>query len=78
MSAIREIGPQAVEAVPGLIKALETDTPANRISAAWALGEIGKMAEAAVPVLKNLLEDPDNILRNHARDALKSIERSSG
>jgi HEAT repeat protein len=67
-----------VEAVPGLIKALETDSRENRIVATSALGEIGTMADAAVTVLKNLLEDPDNILYNYAKSALRSIEGRTG
>ena len=78
MTAIREIGPQAVEAVPGLIKALESVIRENRFMAALALGAIGTAAKAAVPRLKNLLEDQDAILRNSAKSALENIERSSG
>ena len=47
---------------------------AIRITAAQALGNIGRDAAAAIPVLKALLSDRDIVLRKHAEAALSRIE----
>ncbi len=54
--------------------------PDMRRAAAQGLGEIGKNARPATPLLRPLLEDSDDDVRHAAENALRKIEgeRSSG
>jgi HEAT repeat protein len=49
---------------------LKSPTPAVRWRAAWALGEIGPPAKAAIPEIATLVKDPDPIVRFKAVAAL--------
>lgn len=66
------MGPDASNAVPALITALEN--PYLRPEALTALGKIGPTAARAIPNLKSLLHDPDNYLRGQAAAALLRID----
>jgi HEAT repeat protein len=56
--ALRAIGPQAVAAIPGLVKALDDPSAYVRALAADSLGNIGPGAKGTVPVLVARLQAP--------------------
>jgi HEAT repeat protein len=60
--ALGEIGPDAVEAAPALVAALEDPEVHVRFRAAEALGNIGPAAVEAVPALVTALKDQDTLL----------------
>jgi HEAT repeat protein len=73
--ALGHLGPQAAEAVPGLVAAVSDDNGHVRREAIIALGRIGRSAEAAgVPVLVRALEDPDPDIRRAAATALGRMQ----
>src|SRR5262245_3667232 len=60
------------------IRTLESDDPAQRNEAIFALGAIGSKAEAAVPALAALMtECPDSATRNQAALALSKMAPAS-
>ena len=88
IQSIKNIGPEAREAIPSLIAALDTypEPPRGlygplryyadvRWSAAVALGAMGKDAKQAVPALKKMLQDPSEEVRKAVAAALKEIEK---
>ena len=70
-----EIGPEAEDAVPILIKLLQDQDEEGfvRANAATALGKIGEGASKAVPALINALRDQDKYVRRDAAEALEKI-----
>ena len=70
-----EIGPEAEDAVPILIKLLQDQDAEGfvRANAATALGKIGEGASKAVPALINALRDQDKYVRRDAAEALEKI-----
>lgn len=72
-SALRHMGPEAVAAVPGLIKALGDKDSYVRRQVLYALGEVGPGAEAAVPAIKKFVDDEDYSIREHAKGAIYKI-----
>lgn len=64
---------KAVEAVPALVKLLESKTVWTAQAAASALGEIGPPAKAGVPALIKHLNSPDILLRRSATMALEKL-----
>ena len=72
--ALGEVGPNASEAVPALIKLLELDDPGSRNSACIALGDIGPAANAALPTLEVALHDSNKDVRQFASQAIKKIQ----
>ena len=70
-----EIGPEAEDAVPILIKLLQDQDEEGfvRANAATALGKIGEGASKAVPALINALRDQDKYVRKDAAEALEKI-----
>jgi hypothetical protein len=73
--ALREIGPQAAEAVPALIRMLNQRGEGEHPEAvANALGGIGPGARAAVPALAKLRADDDKRIRSAAARALSRID----
>lgn len=68
--ALGEMGPQAKEAVPALIKVLEDDRPEVRLQSAIALAEIGPDAKPAAGALTKLLDDPFESVQGAAIFAL--------
>ena len=54
--ALGDIGPDAKDAVPALIEALEDDEVS--LIAIWALGQIGPAARSAAPAITQLMERP--------------------
>jgi 3-methyladenine DNA glycosylase AlkD len=71
---LETIGAEAVDAVPELIQALESDkTEEVRRAAAEALGSIGPAAQEAVPVLAQALSDESVYMRWAVTKALKAI-----
>lgn len=77
MSAMGEIGPDAAEAVPHLIRALQREVKLKWL-VAYTLGGIGHKAREATPFLRALLEDRDEDVQFFAANALRAIFGESG
>ncbi len=61
---LANMGPGAALAVTALTHALKDPVPDLRTLAAWALGEVGREASPAVPVLRQLaVDDPSSSAR---------------
>ena len=60
-------------AVPALIDTLQDKNESIRVSAAYALGDIGSAAQDAVPSLTQALRDESAWVRRHATEALGLI-----
>ena len=58
-------GAAAKDAIPSLMRGLESPDRGVRQNAALALGKIGPEAAAAVPALMKLLRDPEYLVRVH-------------
>jgi len=71
IQVLKDIGPEAAEAVPALIEAIRCF--GERESAMEALGEIGPSAQAAVPLLEGFLEHPEGNVQVAAATALWKI-----
>ena len=71
-AALVEIGEPAV---PALIQLLKHDNPLGRAYAASALRRIGEDANAAVPLLTDLLDDKEKTVAEAAARALADIQR---
>ncbi len=70
----RRLAPEVtVIAVPRLVHALR-DSNLIRFEAAEALGNIGPKAEAAVPVLAEMLKDDNKYFRAKVEQALRRIQ----
>jgi hypothetical protein len=74
-SAAWALGRMGNKAVPMLVKRLQDRSPRTRALAARTLQYIGPSAKAAVPTLKDLLNDADAGVRQSASGALKEIEQ---
>ena len=74
--ALAEIGEDAREAVPALIKTMDDKDVEVRGAAVFALGEIGPAARAAVLALTRRLKDDDADIRKAAALALGKIQES--
>ena len=71
---IAGMGPAAAAAVPALILALDDEVAAVRFPVTVALGEIGPGAEAAIPRLKQVVEeDLNDEVAASARRAIRRI-----
>jgi HEAT repeat protein len=72
---ISGMGPAAAPAVPALIAALDDPEASVRFPVTVALGEIGPGAKAAVPKLKQMMEEEINDeIAAAARRALRRIQ----
>ncbi|MFC1791358.1 HEAT repeat domain-containing protein [Gemmatimonadota bacterium] len=67
-------GPDAQEALPDLINALDHEEWTTRATAAAALGWMGPVARDAIPALTTLLQDEDEFVRENAGRALAQIQ----
>jgi HEAT repeat protein len=75
---IASMGPEAVRAVPALIEALDDPSPVVRFPVTVALGEIGPGAKAAVPRLRQMVEEEINDeIAASARRAIRRIDPSA-
>ncbi len=75
-NAIQRIDPTATDlAVTILIATLNDPDSGVRMSSAAALQTIGPKANAALPTLKELLNDPVADVRRMATEAVRSIQR---
>ena len=70
---IREIGPDAVHALPFLIGALSDENTQVRVGAAAGLGGLGPAATPAVPALIAALADEHRFVRSWVAMALNEI-----
>ena len=68
---LARFGPQAADAVPALVRALDDPSPVVRGAAITALGRIGPKAKTAVPALTGIQDDQ---LRSMADAAVKAIK----
>lgn len=69
------MGPAAKDAIPDLIKMLQSARMyGDRVLAAHVLGRIGPPAAAALPALKQALDDPNDHVRQSATEAIASLE----
>jgi HEAT repeat protein len=64
---IADIGEKAKDAIPNLISLISKDSSGDQVSeaAAYALGEIGTVAKAAVPSLRAALINGMPVLATH-------------
>jgi hypothetical protein len=70
---LRQLGPQATEAIPALMEALEDTNEGVYSAAIGALGAIGAQARDAVPFIIEALADEDFRVRSEAAWALGEI-----
>jgi len=78
--ALYKFGPKAKDAVPDLIGALGNPNEGSNIKLAFVktLGNIGKGAKAAIPVLQSIVDDKNENsqeLKKNAADAIKAINQ---
>ena len=71
--ALEHVGPDAVIAVPDLLRLLADPSEGLRNSACIALAGIGPAARVALPALKQALSDPSIDVRRFAQRAIDSI-----
>lgn len=73
--ALRKMGPAARDAVPVLIKVLDSKENDVRLQAVIALKKIGSAAKDALPKLKELAEKDGYIrVRNQAKESVEAIQ----
>jgi hypothetical protein len=72
--ALGELGTDHAKAVPALIQALQSKDLGTRWGACYGLGKFGTNAAIAVPALQQCLEDPDSVVRDYSKNALKLID----
>jgi HEAT repeat protein len=68
------VHPAPVETIPTLIRMLDDKEAESRRAAAAALGSFGPLAKDAAPRLRQALADPDDVVVQIAREALKQIQ----
>ena len=76
--ALQEVLPSQIspEAIPTLIKAMHDVNPITRQLAIRSLVPLGPAAKKAMPTLHELADhDPESVVRNSAKEALKLIEQ---
>lgn len=73
-AALKDIGPEAKEAVPALVDALTDEESSIRIGACEVLSVMGPTAQQAVPALIDILNDEDPQVASSAAEALKQID----
>jgi len=81
--ALRQVGDASLSAeVPGdpevFRQTLADESSDRRAAAAWALGQLGRKAAAAIPALRKVLDEPDEALADAAYGALNRIAEVSG
>jgi HEAT repeat protein len=73
VKALDDLGPEAKQALPALLKLLKDQDEGLRRSAQKALDAIGKPAKVDVPLLTSALKDESPLVRAYAAEALGSI-----
>jgi len=71
--ALEHVGPDAVVAVPDLLRLLADPSVGLRNSACIGLAGIGPAASEALPALQRALSDPSNDVRRFAQRAIDRI-----
>ena len=77
MDSIAELSKQMLDVSP-FVKALQSEEPEARRTAAAALAKAGPASRRAIPHLARLLKDPDEYVRESAVDALGACCIESG
>ena len=72
---LKQFGNNPGDAVAPLIKTLQGKDPAERLGAAWALGQIGLPARDAIPELRKALNDPQPQMRIVAMNSIREINQ---
>jgi HEAT repeat protein len=72
--ALGSLGEEARPAVPVLTALLYCENVLDRRAAAWALRDLGEVAEEAEEALLEALEDGDEQVRDLAEQALEAIQ----
>jgi len=73
-AAMYRISDQPDEPVAALVAGLTSEVPTSRGNAAAHLANIGPAAKAALPALRQAMDDPEEYVRHWALQALKSID----
>jgi HEAT repeat protein len=74
-AALWRIGRHREAALRTLTQALrDKEYRDSRYQLVWTLGSLGPEARAAVPALREALDDPDSLVRRSAAEALKKID----
>ncbi len=68
---LAQIGPAAVKPV---MERFKTATPYGRVGLLWTLGEIGPPAKEAIPLLEQLAQDKDAMVRGEASKVIHRID----
>lgn len=72
--ALGDIGPQAAaDGIPPLLKVLTDVNTRVRRDAVRSLGNFGEAAKSTLPEIRKLLNDPETIVREAARNAFKAV-----
>ena len=71
---LHKMDPKNTDIIPVFISSLTNEERGIRISAAYSLLPYGSQANAAVPVLLDMLKEPDSEVQKSARAALEKID----
>jgi HEAT repeat protein len=74
LQIVQNMGYRDKEMVPGLVECLKDKAAMVRIQACGLLSQLGGEAKAAIPALRELLNDADAGVRNAAQNALNVID----
>ena len=70
---LRQIGPDAAEAIPALFESLKDPDALTREYAVEALGKMVNQADQVMPVLRQATNDSDQGVREHAQAAIAHL-----
>jgi len=73
---LRQIGPDAADAIPALFESLKDTDALTREYAVEALATMARQAERVIPILQQLINDGDEDVREKARLAIARLTKS--